>query len=234
MTPLIEYDQKIMRLISAGRYEEALWVAEEELCYAESSCGHDHLETAKVFNNLGWLCDILGKERAAEDYYLKALEIKITVCGPASHELVPTLENLIGFLINHGQIRKARGFLVKLLTLVESLNKFWRLRKSIYLCQMADIDDELGNPETAESLLWESLSFIQANYSFEHPNAGRVFAKLGNFFEKHGNLSRAEYCYNRSLKLLRKHLSSNHPDVQYVRDGLFNIYSELGINVRIP
>ena len=50
MTPLIEYDKKITQLIAAGRYDEALWIAEEELCYAESSYGHEHLETAKVLN----------------------------------------------------------------------------------------------------------------------------------------------------------------------------------------
>lgn len=234
MTPLIEYDQKIMHLISFGRYEEALWIAEEELYYAESSFGHNHIETAKVLNNLGWICDILKKDQSAEEYYLKALETKISACGGTSHELIPTLENLVGFLINHDQLQRARSFLVKLLELIEVQSKLWRLRKSIYLCQLADIDDELGYPEMAESLLWESLSFLQANYGFEHPNTGRVFAKLGNFFEKHGNFGRAEYCYNRSLKLLRKHLSSNHPDVKYIRDGLYNIYSELGIKVRIP
>jgi len=234
MTPLLEYDKKIFRLISQGRYEEALWISEEELCYAESTYGHEHLETAKVFNNLGWICDILDRKQAAEDYYFKAIEIKLAVCGGASPELIPTLENLVGFLVNLGQLKRARDFLVKLLEVAEVQNKLWRLRKSIYLCQLADIEEELGFIEKAEGLLWESLAFMQANYGHEHPNTARVFAKLGNFFENHGNLARAEYCYNRSLKLLRKHLPASHPDVKYIRDGLYNIYSALGINARIP
>ncbi len=233
MTPLIEYDKKITQLIASGRYDEALWVAEEELCYAESSYGHEHLETAKVLNNLGWICDVLNKEQSAEDYYLKALEVKIAVCGNTSHELIPTLENIINFLINHNQLARAYEFLVKLIDLAGLQNKLWRLRKGAYLCQLAELEEQLGFSDKAENLLWESLSFLQANYGFDHPNAGRVFAKLGAFFERQGNLARAEYCYNRSLKILKKHLSSNHPDVKFSRDGLENIYSKLGLKVKI-
>ncbi|HPC35651.1 MAG TPA: tetratricopeptide repeat protein [Candidatus Marinimicrobia bacterium] len=234
MTPILKYDKKIMQLISLGQYEEALWIAEEELCYAESNYGHQHLETAKVLNNLGWICDILNKDQSAEEYYLKALEVKIAVCGGTSHELIPTLENLVNFFTNHNQLARAYEFLVQLIDLAGVQNKFWRLRKGVYLCQLAELEEQLGFPDKAENLLWESLSFLQANYGFDHPNAGRVFAKLGAFFERQGNLARAEYCYNRSLKLLKKHLPSNHPDVKFSRDGLYNIYSELGIKVKIP
>jgi len=234
LTPLVEFDQKILHLISVARYEEALWTAEEELYYAETCFGNDHIETAKVLNNLGWICDMLNKDAAAEEYYLKALETKILVCGGDSQELIPTLENLIGFLINRGKLMRARDFLEKLLELTEIQNKLWRLRKSIYLCQLADVEDELGFVDRAEALLWESLAFLQTNYGFEHPNTARVFAKLANFYEKHGNFGRAEYCYNRALKLLRKHFPGNHPDLKFIRDGLYNIYSELGINVKVP
>jgi len=234
MNRLVEYDQKIIRLIDSTRYDEALWVAEEELYFAESAYGREHLETAKVLNNLGWINDMLGNYTDAESQYLQALEVKISVCGSDSAELIPTLENLVGLYQTVKNRTNQRLFLKKLIELVAAQNKLYRLRKSVYLCQLADVEDELGFTEKAELLLWEALSFLQSHYGFEHPNTARVFAKLAAYYEKHANLARAEYCYNRALRLLRKHLPDRHPDVKFVRDGLSNIYSELGIGVKFP
>jgi len=234
VNPLSEYDKKILHLVWQAQYEEALWLAEEELYLAESTYGHYHLETAKVLNNLGWLNDILGNYEDAEHQYSEALEIKLRTCGIDSVELLPTLENLTGFYLYHQQLTKAKKLLEKMVAIVDSQNKNYRMRKSIYLCQLADIEDELGNAEQAEHLLWESLSFFQTNFGFKHPNAARIFAKIAAFYEKHQNFRRAEFCYNRALYLLKKYLPAKHPDVKFVRDGLYNIYSELGINVRIP
>lgn len=232
--PLSEYDKRIFQLIWQAQYEEALWIAEEELYLAESIYGHYHLETAKVLNNLGWLNDILGHYLEAEHQYTEALEIKLRVCGLDSPELIPTMENLAGFYIHHNQWPQARKLLEKMIAIAETQSKNYRMRKSVYLCQLADVEDELGNAQQAEHLLWESLSFFQANYGFNHPNAARILAKIAAFYEKHQNLRRAEYCYNRALHLLKKQLPARHPDLKYVRDGLYNIYSQLGINVRLP
>lgn len=234
LNPLSEYDKRLFQLVWQAQYEEAVWVAEEELYLAETTFGHYHLETAKVLNNLGWLNDLLGNYTEAEHQYTEALEIKLRVCGVESPELIPTMENLIGFYLHHQQLAQAQKLLEKLIQIVEPLGKTYRIRKSVYLCQLADIYDETGDYHQAEHLYWEALAYCQANFGNKHPNTARIFAKIAAFYEKHQNFRRAEHCYNRALYLLKKQLPAKHPDVKFVRDGLYNIYSELGINVRLP
>ena len=189
MTPLIEYDKKITQLIAAGRYDEALWVAEEELCYAESSYGHEHLETAKVLNNLGWICDVLNKEQSAEDYYLKALEVKIAVCGNTSKELIHKMEKIINFIINHNQLARAYEFLVKLIDLAGLQNKLWRLRKGAYLCQLQNWRKHSASLTRLKIYSGKSFRFCRQTMASTIPTPVAFLLNLALFSNDRANLS---------------------------------------------
>ena len=231
---LCSFDKGVFFLISKGQYQEALWVAEEELSLSELFFGVEHSETAKVLNNLGWINDLLGNAEEAEVYYSRALQIKEKNLGQFSEELIPTLQNLASFYTAKQDYKKAEAILNRLISLVERLNMHWKIRKSVYLCQISEIKDRLDCPEISESFYWKSLSFLEANFGYNHPNVGKILTKLADLYTKSGDLQKAEYFFNRALKLLKRSFHKNHPDIKYIHKGLENIYSELNISAKIP
>lgn len=231
--PLIEYDNKIFSAIAAARYSEALWIADEEVHLAYERFGTANTETAKVLNNLGWIHDLMGHVKEAEENYLKALEIKILDQGAHSADLIPTLENLVTLYISQKENEKAKTFLNKLITVVETLNDPYKMRKSVYLCNLAEIEESEGVFNRAEWYYQQAIGFLEANYSCDHPNIGRTFGKLGALFQKSDDFQKSEFYYSRSLRILKKHLPPSHPDVQFTLQGLKEIYTAYGIKKRV-
>jgi len=52
-------------------------------------------------------------------------------------------------------------------------------------------------------------------------------------FQKLDDFQKSEFYYSRSLRVLKKHLSPNHPDVQFTLQGLKEIYAAVGIKKRV-
>jgi len=231
--PLIEYDNKIFSAIAVARYTEALWVANEELHLAYERFGTANSETSKVLNNLGWIHDLMGHAKEAEENYLKALEIKVQDQNAHSADVIPTLENLVTLYISQKENEKAKTFLNKLIDVVETLNDPYKMRKSVYLCNLAEIEESEGAFNRAEWYYQQAIGFLEANYPYDHPNIGRTFGKLGALFQKLDDFQKSEFYYSRSLRILKKHLSPNHPDVQFTLQGLKEIYAAVGIKKRV-
>lgn len=84
--------------------------------------------------------------------------------------------------------------------------------------------------------LWiaeEQLHLSNEYFGAAHPETAKVLNNPGWIQEMMGHTREAEYYYNRAVRTMKKHLSLNHPDVQFVIQGLNEIYSNLGIRSRI-
>ena len=217
---LAKFDQTILDLVKSQQYKQALWVAEESYAYARGKYGEIHMETAKTMNNLAWLYDLSQRQDVAETHYLRALEVKKTLCGNKSTELLTTMENLNALYMTREYYDKSLELLLEMIDIVQVQPKPWFLRKAVYLSQLADIKKCQGNLSAAESLYHRCAAFIESSMTLDHPNLGRVFANIADFYTYIKNYPRAQVYYNRAYAVLTKNLSKKHPDVQYVIDQM--------------
>lgn len=222
---LANYDQKILDLVKVGNYGQALWVAEEAFEYSKSYFGENHLETAKTLNNLAWIYDLLQQYDEAERLYLQVIALKIAVGGETAVELVPTLENLKSLYLHLQEYRKAEKVLHKLMYIVKSKIKPWFLREAVYLCELAEIYEKMAKPAVAEGYYQQSTAFIESTMPLDHPNLGRVFARLADFYVRQGKHQRAKFYYFRAYRIMKRKLSPKHPDVQHAKAGLAMLQS---------
>ncbi len=222
---LAGYDQKILDLVKAGNYDQALWVAEEALEYSRSHFGKSHLETAKTMNNLAWIYDLLQRYAEAERLYLRVIALKKAVCGDTAVELVPTLENLKSLYLCLDQYSKAEKVLRELIKIVKSKIEPWYLREAVYLCELAEVYEKMANPAMAEACYQQSTAFVESTMPLDHPNLGRVFARMADFYVRQEKYQRARFYYFRAYRIMKRKLSSKNPDVQHANAGLAMLQS---------
>ena len=210
------FDQKILDLVKTGDFEGARWVAEESYEYSKSSYGHTHLETAKTLNNLAWVYDLHGYFDAAEIFYRRSIELKKLACGNKSTELIPVLENLMSLYLYSEKYRQSEKILREMINIVRNHPEPWCFREAVYLSQSAEINVKLAKFAEAESNYFECIVFIERTLPRDHPNLGRAFANIADYYKQGGNFQRAEFYYKRAYKVLKKTLSVKHPDIQSV------------------
>jgi len=220
---LVKFDQTILELVNAGNYEQALWVAEESYAYSRDAFGEIHLETAKTLNNLAWLYDLNQRYDVAEAFYLRSIGLKKAICGKQSVELVPSLENLYALYVSQGNYKKARFLLEDLIEIVQVQPEPWLFRKAVYLSQLADIKIYQGEMSAAENLYHKCAAFIESTMPLDHPNLGRIFVNIADFYASVENYRRAQIYYQRAYAILTKKLSKKHSDIRYVIEKMAEI-----------
>jgi len=85
---------KIIELERAGKFADALTLAQKTLADAEKAHGPVHRDVAASLNNLGHAYANLGQDVEAEPLYKRALAIFEKVGGLDSADVSPTLNNL--------------------------------------------------------------------------------------------------------------------------------------------
>ncbi|MBN2600562.1 MAG: tetratricopeptide repeat protein [Candidatus Marinimicrobia bacterium] len=214
------YDQKILDLIYSGDVEQARWVAEESYEYSRTTYGDSHLETAKTLNNLAWVYDLLGYSKAAEACYKRAIELKISVCGQRSTELIPSMENLMSLYLLNGDYKLAEKLLMEMINIVRNHPEPWCFREAVYLSRIAEINLKLGRINDADGFYHECIAFVERTLPLDHPNLGRAFANIADFYRQIGKFRRAEFYYMRAYAVLKRSLSVKHADVQNVLEKI--------------
>src|SRR5262249_13121382 len=71
-----ELDKKILELYNAGRYADAIPIAQQVLAIREKALGRDHPDVATALNNLALLYRGQGRYADAEPLYQRALAIR--------------------------------------------------------------------------------------------------------------------------------------------------------------
>ncbi len=85
---------KITELERAGKFADALTLAQKTVTDAEKAHGPVHRDVAAVLNNFGHVYASLGQDVEAEPLYKRALAIFEKVGGLDSADVSPTLNNL--------------------------------------------------------------------------------------------------------------------------------------------
>ena len=116
-----QLNQQVTNLYQAGRYGEAIPLAEEALAIYEQALGPDHLGTATSLNNLAFLYRSQGRYTEAEPLYLSALEITEQALGPDHPDTAQSLNNLAVLYYAQGQLQPTLTYLSRGLAIEETV-----------------------------------------------------------------------------------------------------------------
>ena len=201
-TPLLSLDE------ASKQMERALQLAREVY-------GNDHPEVAKRLGNLGVALNGLERYDKAEELQRKALEIRLRH-GQEGSELFKIRGNLATTLMYLGKYEESeRLFLANLnsrIRLYASVNPFdMDIARSHH--NLGAFYFETENLDKAELHLREALTMRREAYGAGHTAVAATLGLLGRVVAARGDVPTAEKLYDEALRIRRKRLGDDHPDV---------------------
>ena len=102
-----QLNRQVTELYGAGRYNEAIPLAERALAIREAQLGANHPDTAQSLNNLALLYESMGRYGQAEPLYERALAIREAQLGADHRDTATSLNSLAGLYESMGRYGEA-------------------------------------------------------------------------------------------------------------------------------
>ncbi|MBU1066164.1 tetratricopeptide repeat protein, partial [bacterium] len=67
------------------------------------------------------------------------------------------------------------------------------------------------------------VAFVERTMPVDHPNLGRAFANIADFYKQAGKFLRAEFYYKRAYAIMKRSMSSKHADIQTIREKISDL-----------
>lgn len=222
----------VLRLYGAGRYDEALPMAEQVLAIREKMLGVEHLDVASSLNNLANLYADKGDYVKAEILYQRALAIREKVLGPEHPSVAGALDNLALIYADKGSYEKAEPLHQRALAILEKVLGPEHPNVATSCNNLALLYQVKGDFAQAEPLYQRALVIWEKALGPEHPRVAASLHNLGNLLYIKGDYVRAEPLHQRALAIREKALGPEHPDVAGSLSSLAILYSEKGDHVK--
>lgn len=226
-------DEQVSRLYQAGRYDEAIQLAEKALAIYEKASSPGHPSTATVVKTLTVLLIAKGDYARADLFQRRWLAILAKAAGSEEHPIIAdSLTYLSVLYFDRGEYERAELFLKRALAIVE---KPWGTENkavALVLNNLAEVYSAKGDYARAEPLYQRSMAIREKLLGREHPDVAIVLNNLAGVYLRKGDYERAESFYLRSVALIEKALGKEHPNVATALNNLATLYSNRGDYVR--
>lgn len=221
---LASLQQKIEELYAAGKYRDAIPIAEERLKLVEKISGPDHPETAASCNDLGELFFRDGDYKQAELLLRRALSIEEKALGPDDPKVAKTLVILGELHMEMGDFAGAEPLFQRALKIREKVLGADDLDVGEALADLSELYRSMGDYTKAEPLSQRALKIYETKAGPEHPNTATVMNNQAVLYQEMGNYPKAEELLQRSLKISEKALGPDHPEVAFRLNNLAVLY----------
>src|SRR5262245_56314516 len=223
----------ILRLDRAGKYDEALPLAERELTIREKVLGPEHFEVANALNDLAVVHSKTGNYVKAEPLFQRALTIREKALGPEHPAVAQSLNNLANLYIDRNEYAKAEPFYERALTIREKALGPEHPSVAQILNDFAFLCAVRGDYVKAEPMFQRALTIREKVLGPEHPAVAASLNNLAKLYsDGKGNFAKAEPLYVRALTIREKVLGPEHPAVALALNNLANLYKDRGDYVK--
>jgi CHAT domain-containing protein/tetratricopeptide (TPR) repeat protein len=219
---------RIIELYRAGRYAEAVPLAQEALAIREKALGPDHLDVALSLNNLAGLYDNQGRYAEAEPLYKRSLAIREKALGPDHLDVATALGGLAELYRNQGRYDEAEPLYKRALAIREKALGPDHPSVAAALGGLAEFYRNQGRYAEAEPLYKRSLAIREKALGPDHPSVATALNNLALLYKEQGRYAEAEPLYKRALAILEKALGPDHPYVAAALAGLGALYDDQG------
>jgi CHAT domain-containing protein/Tfp pilus assembly protein PilF len=219
---------QIAELSKAGKYSEAIPLAQKLLADMEKTYGPVHRDVAGALNNLGMLYGSTGQDAEAESLYKRALTIFEKTGGLDSVEVASTLNNLAALYQRQERLADAEPLFKRALAIRERSLPSSHPDLGQSLNNMATLYEKQGRHNDSEPLFKRALAIYEKAAGPEHPAVATLLNNLGQVAKVEGRYAEAEPLIKRSLAIREKVLGSEHPDVARSFNNLADLYERRG------
>jgi CHAT domain-containing protein/tetratricopeptide (TPR) repeat protein len=217
-------NSQVVALNQAGRYGEALPIAQRVLALAEQLRGPDHPEVATCLNNLAELYRALGRYADAEPLYQRALAIWEKAFGPDDIDVGTALNNLALLYKAEGRLVEAEPLYRRALAIWEKELSPDHLEVGRALSNLGELYRAQGRYAEAEPLYKRSIEIREKALGPDHAVVATALNNLGLLKSALGRYAEAEPLLKRALAIWESSLGVDHPYVGTAMDNLAETY----------
>ena len=223
-----QLDQQRLALYEAGRYGEAIAIAQEVLVIRREQLGEQHYDVAQSLNSLALLYRAQGRYGEAEPLYQQVLAIVREQLGERHSDVAVSLNNLALLYAAQGRYGEAESFYQQALGIYrEQLGERHPLIARS-LSNLALLYETMGRYAEAEPLYQSALDIYQEQLGNDHPNVAETLNNLALLYDAQGRYEAAEPLYQQALIIYRQQLGDNHPSVASGLNNLASLYTVQG------
>jgi CHAT domain-containing protein/Tfp pilus assembly protein PilF len=219
---------RIAELSRAGKYSEAIPLAQQLLADMEKAHGPVDRDVAAALNNLALLYGDVGNDAEAEPLNKRAIAIKEKVFGLDSRDIAPELNNLAALYQRQGRYSEAEPLFKRALAVREKSLPPNHPDVGQSLNNLATLYEKQDRHTDSGPLFKRALSIYEKAAGPEHPAVATLLNNLGQVDKIQGRYAEAEPEIKRSLAIREKVLGRDHPDVARSLNNLADLYERQG------
>ncbi len=206
-----------------SEYKKARKIYEKGLQLAKKIYGLQHIEVARLYNNIG----LTYNDERAIPWYEKAVSILHQTGDTTSIEVAIFTFSLANAWYATGQLRKAISGFQQTLYLLQAMDPPSIAHIALTKNNLAVAMQNLGNHVEALQHILEAKNLMEEVYGPTHPQTAYAYSNLGYFFYNEGDYSRALNYFNKALAIRRSKLGESHQLVGNLYNNIGNCYRGL-------
>jgi CHAT domain-containing protein/tetratricopeptide (TPR) repeat protein len=207
----------------AGRYQEAIPVAQQILALEERT-GAGDLAVAAWVSNLGELYHNQGRHAEAEPLLQRALAIREKTLGRDHFEVAQSLNNLAMLYQSAGRYAEAEPLYLRSSGIFERTLGRESPNVAASLNNLAWLYQSQGRYAESEQLNRRALAIREHVFGREHPEVAISLNNLGLLCKDQGRYAEAEALLRRALAIFEKAQGREHPQVAKALNNLALLY----------
>ena len=215
---------QLTELFQAGKYAEAMPLAQRLLAYSEKTFGPNHPNVATALGILAGIYEAQGRYADAEPLSKRALAIYEKANGPDHPNVALALNNLAKLYKDQGRYADAEPLYQRSLTIREKALGPDHIDVGRSLNNLAELYENEARYADAEPLYKRALAIIEKALGPDHPDVAVPLNNLAALYRAEGHNADAEPLYKRALAIREKALGPDHPDVAASVYNLAGLY----------
>ena len=221
-------EQKVMELNRAGRYAEAVPLAQQVVAIEEQTLGPDHPDVAIALSYLASLYSSQGLNGDAVPLLQRSLAIREQALGPNDLQVAMAANNLGAAFNELGRYAEAEPLLKRALAIREKALGPNDPDLAATLNNLAYLYDLQSRYAEAETLYKRSVTAYEKALGPDHPQTAMAVKNLAEVYRHAGRYNDAEPLYKRAVAAFQKSLGADHPFVGVALDDLSLLYRHQG------
>ena len=227
-TDLDALDRRVIELYRAGKFGEAIPVAEQYVAAAKNRYGEEHQRTATAINYLALLHVALGHYAEAEPLSKRVLTLTEKLLGPDHPDVGTSLNNLAELYRTQSRYAEAEPLYQRALTIAEGALGPDHSDVGRALNNLALLYDTQGRYTEAEPLYRRALAIAEKALGPDDPSVAISLNNLAELYREQALYAEAEPLYKRALGIVEKALGPDHLDVGRSLNNLALLYHAQG------
>ena len=219
---------EVMRLYRAGRYADAVPIAERALALREKALGSEHPDVGISLYNLASLYQALGRYREVESLYKRVLAIWEKDVGSDHPDIGRVLSDLAVLYKSQGRFSEAEPLHKRALAIRENALGPDHPDVAISLNNLGILYGAQARFSEAELLHRRALVIREKVLGGDHPDVATSLNNLASTHTSQGRFGEAEALYQRALAIRENALGRDHPDVATPLNNLAEFFSAQG------